>query len=135
MNRRTYLKSILLALLFPRSFVAQSRAYAKFGPNGETVGLYNLIKDRFAGGTWRVFEGSITGVSVARRGDDVEYRFGLDAGGNRSLVVRFTLKRDDLSEADVRGLVEKRMRVKVRACRTGRAWTAEEVTRANAPGQ
>jgi hypothetical protein len=129
MTRRTYLKSILLALLFPRSLVAQSRPYAKFGPNGETVGLYNLPRDRFAGGTWQVFEGSVTGVSVARRGNDVEYRFGLDTGGNRNLVLRFTLKRDDLSEADVRGLVEKRTRVKVRACRTGRAWTAEEVTR------
>jgi hypothetical protein len=129
MNRRTYLKSILLALLFPRSFAGQSRAYAKFGSSGETVGLFNLMRDRFAGGSWQVFEGSITGVSVARRDDDVEYRFGLEARGNRSLVVRFTLKRDDLSETDVRALVEKRMRVKVRACRTGRVWTAEEITR------
>ena len=129
MNRRTYLKSILAALLLPQSFVAQSRAYAKFGPGGETVGIYNLMKDRFASGRWQVFEGTITGVAVDRRGDDVDYRFGLEARGNRNFGFRFTLKRDDLAEADVRGLIGKRNRVKVRACKTGRAWTVGEVTR------
>ena len=129
MNRRTWLISTLFGFLVPRSLVAQSRAYAKFGPNGEAVGLYNLMRERFVGGSWQVFEGSINGVSVAKRNDDVEYRFGLDARGNRNLVLRFTLKRDDLSEADVRGLVDRKRRVKVRACRTGRVWSAEEITR------
>lgn len=128
MDRRTYLKSILLALLFPRTFEAQSRPYAKFGPNGETVGLYNLLRNSGACTLSQIVEGVVAAVSSRKRPTETEYRFALE-GTIGQRVYKFALSTDEMSEADVRNLISKRQGIRVRACRRAGYWAVEEVTR------
>ena len=131
MNRRTWLKSLLLGLILPPSLAAQSRAYVKFGSGGETVGLYNLMDRGASCVFWQVVEGTIAGFSIDKSKTQIEYRFALNPGvGLR--VFQFTLGRDDISDADIRDLLTRKRRVKVRACRNGRKWLAEEITRVEA---
>ena len=131
MNRRTWLKSLLLSLIFSPSMAAQGRAYAKFGSGGQTVGLYNLMKRGASCGFWQVFEGTVAGFSMDKGKTETEYRFALSLGiGLRAF--QFTLGLDDISEADIRDLLTKKRGVKVRACRNGRQWLAEEITRTDA---
>ena len=128
MNRRTWLKSLLLSLIFSPPLKAQSRAYAKFGPDGETVGLYSLMTSSALCGTWQVVEGTVANVNVDKRDNETEYRFALNLRvGTR--IFQFTLALDDISESDIRDLLAKKRGVKVRACRSGRQWMAEEITR------
>ena len=119
------------ALLSP-SDSAQSRAYAKFGPRGETIGLYNLIGDDAAAcGTWKVFAGMIAGVRSENRGAEIDYRFTLETEGKLQ-AFWFALKEDEIPRSDIENLVAKKRGVKVRACadRNGRRrWLAEEIAR------
>ena len=128
MDRRTHLRSILLALLFPRTFAAQSRPYAKFGPNGETVGLYNLRRNSGTCTLSQIVEGVVAAVSARRRPTETEYRFALE-GTIGQRVYKFALTTDEMSEADVRNLISKRQGIRVRACRQAGYWAVEEVTR------
>lgn len=128
MNRRMWLKSFLLSLIFRPSLSAQSRAYVKFGAGGETVGLYNLMKRGASCGFWQVSEGTVAGVSVEKGKTEAEYRFAMN-GRVGVRVFEFTLGPDDISESDIRDLLTKKRGVKVRACRNGRQWLAEEITR------
>ena len=128
MNREIFLRSVLIALLLPAAFAAQSRAYAKFGSEGETVGLYNLSEESCD--EPKVFEGAVSSVNSWKGRTDIRLRFAIEAhGGQRSF--EFTLGMDEISQSDVRGLISRTQRVRIRACRhSGRYWTAQEVTRA-----
>lgn len=129
MNRRTWLKSMLLSVIFSPSLTAQSsRAYAKFGPDGETVGLYNLMTSADLCGNWQVTEGTVMSLGVDKVGKQLDYRLLLSLRtGPRSF--QFSLGSDDISEADIRNLLSRKRAVKVRGCRSGRQWLAEEITR------
>jgi hypothetical protein len=136
MRRHKYLESALIILLLaaglPDTIYPQSRAYAKFGSNGETVGLYNLMSQSNACGDRKVFEGGVSNFNSWRHGMEIDYRFAIDVGGGQRLF-EFTLGVDDISRADIRDLISRSRRVRIRACRSrGRYWAAEEVTRANA---
>ena len=127
---RTWLKSILFVLLLQPTLQAQTRAYAKFGRSGETVGLYNLMSQSSACGYRKVFEGVVSNFNSWKQGIEIDYRFAIDVGGGQRLF-EFTLGVDDISQADIRDLISRRQRVRIRACRSrGRYWAAEEVTRA-----
>ena len=128
MNRRIILGSILFALLLTTTPSAQSRAYAKFGARGETVGLYNLLRKQGTCTMPQVFEGVVAAVSVRLRPTETEYRFALDGTVGQRLY-KFALSPDDMSEVDVRDLISKRQRVRVRACRHAGYWAVAEVTR------
>ncbi|HEX6125642.1 MAG TPA: hypothetical protein VFZ23_09755 [Pyrinomonadaceae bacterium] len=128
MDRRTYLRSILLALLFPRTFAAQGRPYAKFGPDGETVGLYNLPRMSETCRVRQLVEGVVAAVSLRKRPTETEYRFALE-GTVGQRVYKFVLSPDEMSEVDVQDLISRRQRIRVRACRQAGYWAVEEVTR------
>ena len=132
MNLHTCLRSVLFALLLPAALSAQSRAYAKFGSNGETVGLYNLTERSTACGERRVFEGVVSNVNSWKQRSEIHYRFAIALGaGQRSF--EFTLSVDEISPADIGNLISRRRRVRVRGCGDkARYWAAEEITRANA---
>ena len=128
MKRRTYLRSILLVLVLPAVLGAQSRVYAKYDPKGEPVGFYNLFKDAGGCGSSYTFDGIVLALNSWKHGSDIEYRFVVKVpGGQRQL--RFVLGVDDIPVRDVRSLIRHGRAVKVRACRTGRIWTVEEITR------
>ena len=130
MKRETFLRSVVIALLLPAALSAQSRAYAKFGSKGETVGLYNLSKEPC--GELRAFEGSVSSVNWWTGRAAIRFRFAIDVrDGQRSF--EFTLGIDEISQSDVRDLISRTHRVRIRACRSsGRYWSAREVTRASA---
>ena len=130
MNRHKYLRSVLVALLLPAAVSAQSPAYAKFGPNGETVGLYNLAEQSC--GDPKVFVGLVSSVNSWKRRNEVDYRFAIDLGGGQRSF-EFTLGIDEISKTDIGNLIFRGRRVRVRACRgRGRYWAVDEVTRASA---
>ena len=128
MNRRIIPGSILFALLLTTTPSAQSRAYAKFGARGETVGLYNLLRKSDTCTMRQVFEGVVAAVSVLRRPTETEYRFALDGTVGKRLY-KFALSSDEMSDVDVRNLISKRKGIRVRACRQAGYWAVEEVTR------
>lgn len=128
MNRRIFFGSIMFALLLTYAPSAQSRAYAKFGARGETVGLYNLLRKSDTCTMRQVFEGVVAAVSARRRPTETEYRFALDGTVGKRLY-KFALSPDEMSEADVRNLISKRQGIRVRACRQAGYWAVEEVTR------
>jgi hypothetical protein len=130
MQRRAFYRAIILALILSGVTNAQSRAYAKFGAGGETVGLYNLVREPARCDLWQVFDGLVATVSSRKRATDIEHRFALD-GSVGQRVFQFSLRADDISQPDVRSLIFKRQRVRVRACRRAGYWEAEEVTRGN----
>ena len=128
MNRRTLFRSILLTLVVVSAAPAQSRAYAKFGAAGETLGLYNLRRETENCTLRQVFEGVVAAVGARRRKSEIRYQFALD-GTVGQRVFQFILGLEDIPETDVRGLVARRQRVRLKACRRAGHWAVEEVTR------
>jgi hypothetical protein len=128
MSFNDLLKMLAIGLLAVSSVAAQSSAYAKFGAHGETVGIYNLLRKPDMCTMQQVFEGVVAAVSARKRPTETEYRFALDGTVGQRLY-KFALSPDDLSEVDVRDLLSKRQRVRVRACRHAGYWAVAEVTR------
>jgi hypothetical protein len=132
MKRHEYLKSALIILLFiaglPAAVCAQSRAYAKYGPSGETIGLFNLIKDPVECSKWQVFTGTITSVRSQKRNKDVDYQLTLKTVG-RLRTFAFSLGVDEIPRSDIVSLVIQRRFVKLRACETTNLLLVEEITR------
>jgi len=134
MKRRYILKSTLITTLLLLAaqltrVSAQSRAYLKFGPGGEAIGLFNLLKDPGACGEhWRVFEGVVTYARSEKRNKDLDYRFTLNAEGKlRSFA--FSLSVDELPRSEIGKLIARKRGVRVRACVGAGVWNAEEVVR------
>ena len=123
------LKFVLIGLLNLPAATAQTRAYAKFGPDGETIALFNLLKVSSGCGSWRTFTGTITGVRIRTREREAVYRFTLRTNSTH-MAFSFALEKDEIPTRDVEGLVTKTGTVKVRACRDGdRGWSVEEIAR------
>lgn len=115
-------------ILLPLAIAGQSGAYAKFGPGGETVGLFDLRKGDGRCGRWEVVEQKIVAARSAKRGDDVVYDFSLKT--KRELRrFSFVLNEDNVPRRAVEDLLARGRSVKVRACESAGAWTPEEVTR------
>src|SRR5215218_4253099 len=127
MERHYYPKSALIILLLstalPAVVLAQSRAYAKYGSSGETIGLFNLIKSPVACDRWQVITGTITGVRSQKRNDDLEFKFTLNVVG-RFRNFAFSLGVDEMSRTDITDLVAKNRKVTVRACQRNPFWAA-----------
>jgi hypothetical protein len=108
---------------------AQSRAYLKFGSGGEVIGLFNLIKNPGrCGDRWQVVSGTVTRTLFEKRNEDIDYRFTLNAAG-KSRGFIFTLGVDELPRIEIEKLITRKRGVKVRACKSGALWRAEEVVR------
>ena len=128
MNRRTVFSLILLTLVVASAASAQSRAYAKFGANGEALGLYNLMHETENCELRQVFDGVVAMVWARKRKSEIRYQFALEGSPGRR-VFQFVLGLEDLPDADVRNLVSRRQRVRLKACRHREYWAVEEVTR------
>ena len=132
MKRRHNLKSALIILLLttglPVVVCAQSRAYAKYGASGETIGLFNLISTPAACVTWQVITGTIKSVRSQKRNREMDYGVTLKTP-DRLRFFAFTLGVDEIPESDITSLVMKARDVKLRACETKRSLLAEEITR------
>lgn len=129
MKRRTYLKSALFILLIlPAIASAQSQAYAKFGSDGEIIGLFNLMKDTARCGNWQVFTGAVTSVRSEKRNKEFDYRFTLNTTG-KLRIFTFTLGVDEIPRSDTESLVAKKRGIRVRACEGISRWIAEEIVR------
>jgi hypothetical protein len=57
MRKSKVLRLVLIGVLATQVENAQSRAYAKFGLGGETIGLFNLLKRTDACADWRTYVG------------------------------------------------------------------------------
>ena len=130
MTRRNFLRSILLVLMFALAVSAQTRAYAKFGANGETIGLYNLQPIPPKCTIREVVEDMVASVSSRKRPTEIQYLFALKRTVGQRLF-RFSLGIDDISQPDVRDLLSSGQHVRVQACRSSGYWAVEQVTRAN----
>ena len=132
MNRHEYLKSALIILLFtaglPAAVCAQSRAYAKYGSSGDTIGLFNLLRSPVECGRWQAFTGTITSVRLHQRNKDVDYQLTLKTAG-RLRTFAFSLAVDEMPRSDIVSLVMQRRFVKLRACETKSLMLVEEITR------
>lgn len=132
MKRRHCLKSTLFVLtLLPSltfSASAQGRAYAKFGPRGETIGLFNLMRKTARCANWQVFTGTVTRVRSEKRNKRVDYQFSLNGAG-KLRIFAFTLDVDEIPQIDIENLLTKKQGVRVRACESKRRWTVEEIVR------
>ena len=128
MNRRTVFTLILLTLVVQSGVSAQSRAYAKFGASGEALGLYNLHHETEDCKVRQVFDGVVAVVSARKRKSEIRYQFALE-GSVGLRVFRVVLGLEDLPDADVRALISRRQRVRLKACRRPGYWAVEEVTR------
>lgn len=132
MKRGHYIISALIILLLtpglPAAICAQSRAYAKYGPNGETIGLFNLIRTPFACLSWQVVTGTIKSVRSQKRNKEIGYEVILKTP-DRLRIFAFSLGVDEIPKSDIAGLVTKTHDVKMRACETKRSLLADEITR------
>lgn len=126
--RRKILMLVMTILLCGQADLSQSRAYAKFGSDGETIGLFNLIKNATRCGSWQVFTGTITSVRSEKRNEEFDYRFTLKTAGKLRLFT-FSLGADEIPRADIASLVAKKRGIKVRACERKNRWFVDEIVR------
>lgn len=135
MKRQHVLKSGLITTLLLLTgalltqISAQGRAYLKFGPGGEAIGLFNLLRDPSkCGAHWRVFSGAVTRTHIEKRKEDLQYQFTLNAAG-RIRSFAFTLGVDEIPRSDIEDLIARERGIMVRACESGSTWRAEEIVR------
>jgi hypothetical protein len=107
---------------------AQSRPYAKYGPGGETIGLFNLLKNPGDCSAWHVITGTIVTVRSQRQKKEFDYQLTLKLGG-RFRIFTFSLGVDELPRTDISNLVTKGRGVKLRACEGPSFLLVEEITR------
>jgi|SRR5688572_8840492 len=123
------LRLVLVGVLAVHAENAQTRAYGKFGPAGETIGLFNLLRDSRMCGEWRTYAGAVRDMRRNYRNRSVTYRFAIRTSAS-NIILEFTLDRDDIPEGDVENLLARTHKVSARACRSGnRTWAVEEITR------
>ena len=132
MKRHKYLISALIILLSTTSLPAvdraQSRAYAKYGSSGETIGLFNLIRIPAMCVSWQVMTGTIKSVRSQKRNKEMAYEVTLKTP-DRLRFFAFSLGVDEIPPSDIASLVMKARDVKLRVCETKRSLLAEEITR------
>lgn len=129
MKQGALFKLVLIWLFAAAAVPAQTRPYAKFGPSGETIGLFNLLKDTSGCEKWQSFTGRIVSVHVVLRRKDAEYQFTVRSNPT-TFNFGFKLEKDEIPFRDVENLLGKNRTIKIRACRNGnRDWAVEEVVR------
>jgi len=128
MKRRDCLKLIIVFLLLSPAVSAQSRAYVKFGPAGETIGIFGLIKDAALCKGGQLYAGTIASVRTERLDSELEYRFTFEKVGKRR-IFSFVLGVDEIPRSDIENLITKKRGVRVRACQGDGIWVAEEIIR------
>ena len=129
MKKRELLRLILIGVLATQIENAQSRAYVKFGASGETIGLFNLVKESGGCGERRTYEGTVSETRLSVRNRMMTYRFKLRTNST-SVNFEFTLDRDEIPTGDVENLLARTQTVAARACRRRkRTWTVEEITK------
>jgi hypothetical protein len=129
MKKSELLRLVLIGVLATQTENAQSRAYVKFGPAGQTIGLFNLLKKSGACYEWRTYDGSVRETRLSVRNRMMTYRFALRT--NSAMVnLEFTLDRDEIPTGDIENLLTRMHRVAVRACAgRKRTWMVEEITK------
>ena len=132
MRRHHYIKPALFILLFmaglPATVCAQSRPYVKYGSGGETIGLFNLLKDTGECGNWHVITGNILSVRLQKRNRELHYQLTLKFAG-RFRIFGFSVGVDEIPRPDIANFVIKGRAVKLRACEGMSSLLAEEITR------
>jgi hypothetical protein len=132
MRRHHYIKPALFILLFIAGLSvtvrAQSRPYVKYGSGGETIGLFNLLKDPGRCTDWHVITGNILSVRSQERKEEIRYQLTLKFAG-RFRIFAFSIGVDEIPRTDIANLVMKRRGVKVRACEGANFLLVEEITR------
>ena len=126
--RRNIVMLLIVILFFAEADRPQSRAYAKFDSRGNTIGLYNLMRERTGCRSWQGFGGTIRRMWSEPLDSKISYQFTLDLG-RRRLLIGFVLAQDELSRSVIEDIVNSDSRVSVRACDGGGRWYAEEITR------
>jgi|SRR5688572_19754254 len=127
MKKTDLLRLVLIVALAAKAESAQSSAYAKFGKGGETIGLFNLLKDSGTCGEWRNYVGLIAETRLTVRNRMMTYRFALRTN-SATVDLEFTLDRDEIPTGDVEELLTRTHKVRVRAChRRKRTWTVAEI--------
>ena len=132
MTRHYFSISALILLLLItgslRAVYSQTRPYAKYGSSGETIGMFNLMKNPIPCDTWYVFTGTITSVRSQKRNKEVEYRL-IVRTVERLRTFAFSIGVDEIPRTDIVNLVTTNRGVKLRACETTGPWLAVEITR------
>ena len=127
MKRSDLLKLVLIGVLAVQTEIAQTRAYVKFGPSGESIGLFNLSKPTKECESWRTFTGTVTDLHAEMRGRRSGYKFTVRSSV-ASIKFGFVLDKDEIPFGDIESLLGRRHAVKVRSCRHGnRDWKVEEI--------
>jgi len=129
MKRLTYITPILIVLLLSLA-IAQSRPYAKYNGDGETIGLFNLGRNGIDCRDRQAMSGTASGFRYRAIDTEVEYNFTLDMGRRRRFI-GFRLDRDAIPQKDVENLLinNRRFRITVAGCLNGGVWNAEKITR------
>lgn len=128
MKQSDLLKLVLFGLLTV-PVEPQTRGYAKFGPHGETIGLFNLLKKSSECDEWRVYSGIPNSPRMSIRRTNITYRFTLTTV-SPSVAFDFTLGRDEIPFGVVDTLLMRKQRLEVRACRKGRkTWSVQEIAK------
>jgi hypothetical protein len=132
MRRHHHIISALFILFFiaglSTAVRAQTRPYAKYGSSGETIGLFNLLKNPRECSNWHVITGTIVTVRSQRQNKEFDYQLTLKLGG-RFRIFTFSIGVDELPRNDISNLVAKGRSVKLRACEGPSFLLVEEVTR------
>jgi hypothetical protein len=132
MRRHHHILSALLILLITAGLStavrAQSRPYAKYGAGGETIGLFNLLKNPGGCSTWHVITGTIVTVRSQKQNKEFYYQLTLKLGG-RFRIFTFSVGVAELPRPDISNLVTKGRGVKLRACEGPSYLLVEEITR------
>ena len=127
MKKSDLLRLVLIGLLATQSHNAQSRAYAKFGAGGETIGLFNLSKQTEECESSSTFVGTVISLHAQMRERETDYRFAIRSNSAR-VGFKFVLDREEIPLRDVESLLGKRHAIRIRACRKGRRdWIATEI--------
>src|SRR5262245_6180114 len=117
--RRNIVMLLIVILILAEADRPQSRAYAKFDSRGNTIGLYNLMRERGGCRSWQAFGGTIGRTWSDAQDSKISYQFTLDLG-RRRLLIGFLLEQDELSRSVIDDIVTSDgRRVKVRACNGG----------------
>lgn len=132
MRRHHHIVSAFLSLLFiavlSTAVCAQSRPYAKYGAGGETIGLFNLLKNPGGCSNWHVITGTIVTVRSHKQNKEFDYQLTLKLGG-RFRIFTFSIGVDELPRPDITNLVTKGRGVKLRACEGASFLLVDEITR------
>lgn len=129
MNFSDLLKMLAIGLLSASTVGAQSSAYAKFGSAGETIGLFQLMKEPAGCKNWRTVVGDVIHARANVGEREVRYRFSMKSH-SWTYAFTFELEKDAIPLRDVQNLLSSRRPLRVRACRDAKSgWGVNDIAR------